>query len=72
MEILKVDTLFMQDSQPDSSQPKPMAKTQSATQESPITLGLQEGDAIPEHVVIIMDGNHRWARARHLPGGRRT
>ena len=58
----------MQDSQPDSSQPKPMAKTQSATQESPITLGLQEGDAIPEHVVIIMDGNHRWARARHLPG----
>ena len=59
----------MQDSQPDSSQPKPMAKTQSATQESvPMTLGLQEGDAIPEHVVIIMDGNHRWARARHLPG----
>jgi undecaprenyl diphosphate synthase len=22
----------------------------------------------PEHVVIIMDGNHRWASARHLPG----
>ena len=25
-------------------------------------------DVKPEHVVIIMDGNHRWASARHLPG----
>lgn len=25
-------------------------------------------EAFPEHVVIIMDGNHRWATARHLPG----
>ena len=24
--------------------------------------------ALPLHVAIIMDGNHRWARRRHLPG----
>ncbi|HAH81091.1 MAG TPA: di-trans,poly-cis-decaprenylcistransferase, partial [Gammaproteobacteria bacterium] len=23
---------------------------------------------MPEHVGIIMDGNHRWAKKRHLPG----
>ena len=23
--------------------------------------------AIPQHVAIIMDGNGRWAKARHLP-----
>lgn len=25
-------------------------------------------DAVPSHVAIIMDGNHRWAKARTLPG----
>lgn len=24
--------------------------------------------AVPEHICIIMDGNHRWAKARRLPG----
>jgi undecaprenyl diphosphate synthase len=27
-----------------------------------------DADAIPEHICIIMDGNHRWAKARRLPG----
>jgi undecaprenyl diphosphate synthase len=27
-----------------------------------------ELDEVPRHIAIIMDGNHRWAKARHLPG----
>ena len=27
-----------------------------------------DSDLVPRHVAIIMDGNHRWAQARHLPG----
>jgi len=59
----------MQDSSQDASQHQPLTEVQSAADESSHkTLELQDGDAIPEHVVIIMDGNHRWASARHLPG----
>ena len=25
-------------------------------------------DVIPKHVAIVMDGNNRWAKRRHLPG----
>jgi undecaprenyl diphosphate synthase len=24
--------------------------------------------SVPKHIAIIMDGNHRWAKKRHLPG----
>ena len=27
-----------------------------------------DASAIARHVAIIMDGNHRWAKRRHLPG----
>ena len=28
----------------------------------------EELSIVPKHVCIIMDGNHRWAKQRHLPG----
>lgn len=37
-----------------ASSPSPSAETVSAQ--------------VPQHVCIIMDGNHRWAQQRHLPG----
>jgi undecaprenyl diphosphate synthase len=38
-----------------------MTERTSSTQEIPIH------DAVPCHIAIIMDGNGRWARQRHLP-----
>ncbi len=31
------------------------------------TLGVPEVREVPRHIAIIMDGNGRWARQRHLP-----
>lgn len=39
------------------------------------TPAVAESDTtVPAHICIIMDGNHRWAKQRHLPGaaGHRT
>lgn len=33
-----------------------------------MTASALQTDAAPAHVAIIMDGNHRWAKARTLPG----
>ena len=34
---------------------------------SPLQLSAQAKAALPAHVAIIMDGNGRWAKQRHLP-----
>ena len=31
------------------------------------TLAIPEVGPVPRHIAIIMDGNGRWARNRHLP-----
>ena len=33
----------------------------------PVRESTHKASVLPEHVAIIMDGNGRWARARHLP-----
>lgn len=42
--------------------PASVKKTQSGDAAAEID------EAVPAHVAIIMDGNHRWAKARTLPG----
>jgi undecaprenyl diphosphate synthase len=34
---------------------------------APRLSAVPQADALPRHVAIIMDGNGRWAKARHLP-----
>ena len=36
--------------------------------ELPVNAESHDDDGVPHHVAIIMDGNSRWAQARHLPG----
>ena len=31
------------------------------------TLVIPSVNDVPEHIAVIMDGNGRWARKRHLP-----
>lgn len=57
----------MQDLSLDSSPSKHPVGSQSEDGTSTLVTAAAEIEA-PEHVVIIMDGNHRWAKARHLPG----
>ncbi len=41
--------------------------TRSAADIGPVAPGAQSAPLVPRHVAIIMDGNGRWASARHLP-----
>ena len=48
-----------------------MAEVRATLDNAPGVTRADEQDAGPQrprHVAIIMDGNHRWARQRHLPG----
>ncbi len=52
-----------------SKDPAPQTTASTAVKGEPGTKAKgAAAEVFPEHVVIIMDGNHRWASARHLPG----
>ena len=39
----------------------------SSSREEERLLGELDSDRLPQHIAVIMDGNGRWARRRHLP-----
>ena len=44
------------------------ARAQEAERQAELgRLTFREGQAIPQHIAIIMDGNGRWATKRHMP-----
>lgn len=42
--------------------------SKSSAQTQRDSVAADDSDVVPSHVGIIMDGNHRWAKKRHLPG----
>ena len=58
----------MQDLSTESNQPKTAKEVRTERLSTTTDTDAQQGEnVVPQHVVIIMDGNHRWASARHLP-----
>ena len=58
----------MQDLSTESNQPKTAKDVRTESLSTTTDTDAQSGEnVVPQHVVIIMDGNHRWASARHLP-----
>jgi undecaprenyl diphosphate synthase len=45
-----------------------MSELHATPSSLPRDVAFQATALVPRHIAIIMDGNHRWAKARHLPG----